>query len=161
MTLLTSIHSPFVNESSDPTPLQKKPRVHRNCPRAFHVVESKTLDCPLPKSQVLPSPQNIWTEFPLTATAAETAMKGRWEIERILEGMDRRKIIVVGPCSIHDSLAAIEYAWKLKPLAELVRDKMLLRSGSLRPPGDSQRQIGIRRIGVASQYYGGLQSRQF
>lgn len=58
--------------------------------------------------------------------AKETVVKGRAGIEAILDGRDSRKIVVVGPCSIHDADAALEYASKLKKLSEKVEDKLLI-----------------------------------
>jgi len=77
-------------------------------------------------SQTLITPQEIKSKLPLTEAAAETVLKSRKEIEDILEGIDSRKFIVVGPCSIHDVKAAEEYAGRLKILADKVKDKLLL-----------------------------------
>jgi 3-deoxy-7-phosphoheptulonate synthase len=76
--------------------------------------------------QTLITPQEIKSKLPLTEAAAETVLKSRKEIEDILEGIDSRKFIVVGPCSIHDVKAAEEYAGRLKILADKVKDKLLL-----------------------------------
>ncbi|MCC5661740.1 3-deoxy-7-phosphoheptulonate synthase [Nostoc sp. XA010] len=75
---------------------------------------------------VLLAPQEVKAILPLTETAEETALKFRNQIEKILDFQDSRKFIVVGPCSIHDPLAALEYAYKLKELADRVQDKLLL-----------------------------------
>ena len=64
--------------------------------------------------------------MPLAADAEKTVLQFRDEIEKILDFQDRRKFIVVGPCSIHDPNAAIEYARKLKDLADRVQDQLLL-----------------------------------
>lgn len=78
------------------------------------------------QSQVLITPIEIKSKFPLTDLAEITVLKSRHEIEAILDGKDKRKFIVVGPCSIHDVKAAEEYAKKLKKLSEQVQDKFLL-----------------------------------
>jgi 3-deoxy-7-phosphoheptulonate synthase len=62
---------------------------------------------------VLP-PAFLEEELPLTETASATVFKARNEIIDILNGKDRRLIVVVGPCSIHDTKAAREYAELLK-----------------------------------------------
>jgi 3-deoxy-7-phosphoheptulonate synthase len=62
---------------------------------------------------VLP-PAFLEEELPLTETASATVFKARNEIIDILHGKDRRLIVVVGPCSIHDTKAAREYAELLK-----------------------------------------------
>ncbi len=78
------------------------------------------------KSEVLITPKQIKSILPLTDSAEKTVVRARKEIEAILEGHDKKKFIVVGPCSIHDIKAAEEYAVKLKSLAERVEDKLLL-----------------------------------
>jgi 3-deoxy-7-phosphoheptulonate synthase len=60
------------------------------------------------------SPEQIRREFPLTEKAATTTYETRGEIHRILHGADDRLLVIVGPCSIHDPDAALEYARKLK-----------------------------------------------
>ncbi|MCF2149092.1 3-deoxy-7-phosphoheptulonate synthase [Desmonostoc muscorum LEGE 12446] len=76
--------------------------------------------------RVLLTPNEIKSRLPLTQLAEQTVLKYREEIEDILDFRDRRKFIVVGPCSIHDPKAAIEYSQRLKVLAEKVQDKLLL-----------------------------------
>jgi 3-deoxy-7-phosphoheptulonate synthase len=78
------------------------------------------------KSQVLLTPEELKSKLPLTESAEYTSLKFRQEIKSILDFEDRRKFIVVGPCSIHDTKAAIEYSEKLKNLANKVQDKLLL-----------------------------------
>ncbi len=77
-------------------------------------------------SRVLLTPQEIKEKLPLTDTAEKTVLTYRSELKKIIAGQDSRKFVVVGPCSIHDIDAAEVYAQKLKPLADYVRDKMLL-----------------------------------
>ncbi|MBW4591452.1 MAG: 3-deoxy-7-phosphoheptulonate synthase [Brasilonema angustatum HA4187-MV1] len=76
--------------------------------------------------QPLLTPDDLKSRLPLTPLAKETVFQFREELEKILTFQDRRKFIVVGPCSIHDTKAAIEYSEKLKILAERVQDKLLL-----------------------------------
>ncbi|UKO97762.1 3-deoxy-7-phosphoheptulonate synthase [Nostoc sp. UHCC 0870] len=75
---------------------------------------------------VLLTPNEVKSKVPLTPYAEQTVWKFRKEIEQILDFQDRRKFIVVGPCSIHDTDAAIEYAKRLKDLAVRVQDNLLL-----------------------------------
>ncbi len=77
-------------------------------------------------SRVLLTPQEIKEKLPLTDPAEKTVLTYRSELKKIIAGQDSRKFVVVGPCSIHDIDAAEVYAQKLKPLADRVRDKMLL-----------------------------------
>ena len=82
-----------------------------------HVIEIKAL----------PSPRVIKTRLPITDEAAALVVETREAIRRILHGQDReRLLIIVGPCSIHDPEAAYEYAAKLKPLADALRDRLLI-----------------------------------
>lgn len=77
-------------------------------------------------SHTLITPEQIRKILPISDELEKSILKFRQEIEKILEFQDSRKFIVVGPCSIHDTKAAEEYAHKLKLLAEKVEDKLLL-----------------------------------
>lgn len=83
-------------------------------------------DTRIESSKVLLTPQEIQERLPINDREAETVFQGRRDIENIIDGNDKRKFIVVGPCSIHDVNLALEYAKKLKKLSDLVRDKLLL-----------------------------------
>ncbi len=65
--------------------------------------------------EVLP-PNDVISEFPITPPVSELVFKSRQNISDIIHGRDDRLVVVVGPCSIHDPKAAIEYAKKLKNL---------------------------------------------
>ena len=63
----------------------------------------------------LPPPEHLIRFFPIAGTPVETLIgSARDSIRRILTGQDDRLLVVIGPCSIHDPLAALEYARKLK-----------------------------------------------
>ncbi len=72
------------------------------------------------------TPSELKTEYPLTEKAVSTVMEGQQTIRNILSGKDKRKFIVVGPCSIHDPESALEYAHKLNKLSEEVSEKLFL-----------------------------------
>lgn len=74
----------------------------------------------------LMTPQQLKAELPLTGQALETMTKARETIFSILDRKDHRLFVVVGPCSIHDTKAALEYAGKLKKLAEQVADTIYI-----------------------------------
>jgi 3-deoxy-7-phosphoheptulonate synthase len=74
----------------------------------------------------MPAPEQIKTEQPLTAAGADAVRSGRAQLMRILDRQDARLFVVVGPCSIHDPHAALEYAQRLRSLAEEVGDALLL-----------------------------------
>ncbi|MDR2507212.1 MAG: 3-deoxy-7-phosphoheptulonate synthase, partial [Candidatus Accumulibacter sp.] len=74
----------------------------------------------------MPSPEEIHARVPLSDRARQTVMRGRETIRNILDRKDRRFFIVVGPCSIHDPAAALEYAHRLKALSEELSDTLAL-----------------------------------
>lgn len=89
-------------------------------------MHQKIFDTHIQRSQVLLTPEDIKTKLPLSEVAETTVCQFRQQIENIIDGIDPRKFIVVGPCSIHDLTAALEYAQKLKVLADKVSDRLLL-----------------------------------
>jgi 3-deoxy-7-phosphoheptulonate synthase len=73
------------------------------------------------------TPAQVQAELPLNDAATETVATTRREIQDVLAGRDDRLLVVVGPCSIHDPQAALDYAAKLKPLrAQLGRDLLIV-----------------------------------
>jgi 3-deoxy-7-phosphoheptulonate synthase len=75
---------------------------------------------------VMPSPDEVKARLPLTDGAAETVVRGRRAIEAILDGKDRRLFVVVGPCSIHDPVAGLDYARRLRRLADELAESLCL-----------------------------------
>jgi 3-deoxy-7-phosphoheptulonate synthase len=71
-------------------------------------------------------PSHVLREFPATPKAAEVAFNTRQAIHRILFGADDRLLVIIGPCSIHDAEAALEYARKLKREADRLKDDLLV-----------------------------------
>ncbi|MEY4447328.1 MAG: Phospho-2-dehydro-3-deoxyheptonate aldolase, Phe-sensitive, partial [Pseudomonadota bacterium] len=68
---------------------------------------------------VLPPPEHLMRFFPITGTAVETLIsQTRRNIHNIMAGKDDRLLVVIGPCSIHDPAAALDYARRLKPLRD-------------------------------------------
>jgi len=72
------------------------------------------------------TPAQIKEQLPSGPAEIETVTKGRKAARAILSGEDDRLLVVVGPCSIHDPVAAIEYAHRLAKLAKEVEDKYLI-----------------------------------
>ncbi|MCK5813517.1 MAG: 3-deoxy-7-phosphoheptulonate synthase [Cocleimonas sp.] len=70
------------------------------------------------------SPAELQGEFPVTKIASNTVYKAREEAHRILHGDDDRLLVVVGPCSIHDPEAALEYAEKLLVLRDELKEHL-------------------------------------
>jgi len=85
-----------------------------------------TRDLNIEKTVPLIAPRELLTELPLSATGSDTVFAGREEIKRLLAGEDPRLLVVVGPCSIHDPAAALDYARRLRALADEVNDQILL-----------------------------------
>jgi 3-deoxy-7-phosphoheptulonate synthase len=69
-------------------------------------------------------PSILQERLPLSTTSAQRVHQSRQEIVAILHGADDRLLVVVGPCSIHDPGAALEYAGRLAPLAEKLADDL-------------------------------------
>jgi 3-deoxy-7-phosphoheptulonate synthase len=74
----------------------------------------------------LAPPAHVLREFPATEKAAVTAYETRQALHRILHGSDDRLLVIVGPCSIHDYDAALEYARLLKEEADRLKDDLLV-----------------------------------
>ena len=74
----------------------------------------------------MPTPADVHARAPLTEAAAATVARGREALRAILERRDPRLFVVVGPCSIHDPLAALDYATRLARLASEVATTMLI-----------------------------------
>ena len=67
--------------------------------------------------RTLPPPSQLHLDIAASAAATQNVNAARAALTEILSGRDKRLIVVVGPCSIHDPKAAMEYAHKLKALA--------------------------------------------
>ncbi len=73
------------------------------------------------------SPQQVHDDMPITDAAAHTILAARADIHRILTGEDDRLLVVIGPCSIHDTAAAHDYAQRLKRAKdELAADLLIV-----------------------------------
>ncbi|MBI2066789.1 MAG: 3-deoxy-7-phosphoheptulonate synthase [Deltaproteobacteria bacterium] len=88
--------------------------------------QKKLINTNIESSYLLPTPVEIQRQLPLTKTAQKTVSEGRGIIRNILDGKERRLFVVVGPCSIHDPKAALEYAGKLKKLSDEVSKNIFL-----------------------------------
>ncbi|MDC0948606.1 3-deoxy-7-phosphoheptulonate synthase [Gammaproteobacteria bacterium] len=86
----------------------------------------ETDDLRIARMEPVDSPNCISGELPVTAAIADTVASAREQIVDILDKRDDRLHVVVGPCSIHDREAALEYAERLKGLAERYSDDLML-----------------------------------
>ena len=86
---------------------------------------SRTDDARIKDITVLPPPDHLIRFFPIRGTPVESLIADtRQAIRRIINGKDDRLLVVVGPCSIHDPVAALDYARQLKPLRERYADTL-------------------------------------
>ncbi|GAA5442564.1 phospho-2-dehydro-3-deoxyheptonate aldolase, Tyr-sensitive [Microbulbifer sp. NBRC 101763] len=76
--------------------------------------------------EVLISPEMLKSELPISDAAEATVAKGRSAVRDILDRKDHRLMVVIGPCSVHDVGAAMEYAKRLKAVADKVSDTLLI-----------------------------------
>jgi 3-deoxy-7-phosphoheptulonate synthase len=74
----------------------------------------------------MPSPATLHAKLPLSSIAGATVADGRAALRNIIDRSDPRLFVVVGPCSIHDPVAGLDYARRLKALQAEVADTMLL-----------------------------------
>lgn len=82
-----------------------------------------TEDLRIAATKELVSPAQIHEQFPISESAAQCTLKAREHIQAIMSGKDNRLVAVVGPCSIHDPVSAMEYARRLAGLrSELSED---------------------------------------
>lgn len=65
-------------------------------------------------------------ELPITAEATQTVTTARQEVADIISGADDRLVVIVGPCSIHDPVAALDYARRLKEQADRLSDSLCI-----------------------------------
>jgi 3-deoxy-7-phosphoheptulonate synthase len=72
------------------------------------------------------TPAQIKEQLPVSRSQMETVLRGREQARAIIRGEDDRLLVVVGPCSIHDSAAALEYAEKLAALSREVADRIFV-----------------------------------
>jgi 3-deoxy-7-phosphoheptulonate synthase len=75
---------------------------------------------------VLLTPDAIKDRVPMTSRGQVTVLDGRQAVENVLDRTDHRLMVVVGPCSIHDPSAAMDYAHRLKRVADEVSDTLLV-----------------------------------
>ena len=89
-------------------------------------INNKTDDLKISSMKELSSPVEIINEFPMSASATKTILNARTEIINIIKGNDNRLMVIVGPCSIHDTNSAKEYAEKLLELKQKVSKNLLI-----------------------------------
>lgn len=89
-------------------------------------MEEKVFDNNILGYETLPSPRGLMEDIQLSASDREFIASSRRQIEDILNKKNKRKIIIVGPCSIHDTKTCMEYAEKIKKLSDEVSDELII-----------------------------------
>lgn len=102
--------------------MSQSPNTQINTTTHHHDIDDVNIEKFIP----LITPKALKTLYPLSDTAYQTVRQGRSVVQDILDGKDKRILVVVGPCSIHDTKAAHEYADKLKVLAEELSDELFI-----------------------------------
>ncbi|MES9850960.1 MAG: 3-deoxy-7-phosphoheptulonate synthase AroG [Candidatus Thiodiazotropha sp. L084R] len=72
----------------------------------------------------LTPPAQIHQELPLTEKASNTVFNARQQIHQILHGEDDRLLVIIGPCSVHDPEAALDYAQRLQSVRESLKEDL-------------------------------------
>lgn len=86
----------------------------------------RTSDINVTATHELPSPVELFQELPKTAAQSEFITRSREDIHRVIFTEDRRFLLIIGPCSIHDLKAGRDYAQRLAKLAAEVSDRIMV-----------------------------------
>ena len=101
-----------------------KPRPHQRQLKGF--MPYRTDDVRIQELRELVTPRTLMEEFALDPEKAKLIYETRHEIHRILHDHDHRLVVIAGPCSIHDTEAAIDYAGKLKEMSRPYEGTLLV-----------------------------------
>lgn len=96
--------------------------------QALHCLELDAAERSLKraKNHHFPTPAALQEALPVSAEVRETVNQGRSSLLALADGCDDRLMVLIGPCSVHDPKAAIEYAQWLKPLADQYRNELIV-----------------------------------
>ena len=94
--------------------------------RTAKMQKTATRDTRLSSAEPLITPAELIEQLPIPSEVEQTVLEGREQVERIIDGKDNRLMAVVGPCSIHDEEAALEYAGRVKDLTKKLSDRLLI-----------------------------------
>jgi len=87
---------------------------------------SATRDVHIDSTTPLITPINLVNKLPITPNVESTVLSGREQVRKVLNGEDKRLMMIVGPCSIHDEEVALDYAHRLKEISDKVSDRLLI-----------------------------------
>ena len=85
-----------------------------------------SIDIRIQKVEPLISPKKLSEMLPISPELTSSIISMRQSVDKVIRGEDDRLLAIVGPCSIHDIDAAVEYAKKLKKLADSIKDQMVV-----------------------------------
>jgi 3-deoxy-7-phosphoheptulonate synthase len=86
----------------------------------------QTKDLRITGTKEIQTPESLMQELPLSESAANTVTEARQQIYDVLDGKDDRLVVIIGPCSIHDTGAALDYAARLKKLKDELEDELVI-----------------------------------
>ncbi|WP_338403923.1 3-deoxy-7-phosphoheptulonate synthase [Cellulosimicrobium arenosum] len=89
-------------------------------------LQARTHDLRVRALDALPQPRTMLADLPLGATRSDLVTTSRREIRDVLTGDDDRLLVIVGPCSVHDPQAALDYATRLAAVAHELADDLLV-----------------------------------
>ena len=107
-----------------------------------------TQELPIRDMSPLLPPRALKAELPMTEVAHRTVVESRAAIRRILRREDHRLLVIVGPCSIHDPEAALEYASRLNALRQGLADLGIERKHNAAPEKDPAGLLQSREFGI-------------
>jgi len=86
----------------------------------------QTKDLRITGTKEILTPEELMRDLPLSEQASNTVTDARQHVYDVLDGKDDRLVIIMGPCSIHDTVAAIDYAGRLKQLIDELEDDLII-----------------------------------
>lgn len=86
----------------------------------------KTDDLRIREIKQVVAPSEVHKEYPITEVATETVFNAREAIHRIIHGEDDRLLVIVGPCSVHDTDAALDYANRLSKVRDALSEDLMI-----------------------------------
>ena len=103
-------------------------RVHQVPPSLYHSrpMFHRTDDLRIRQLKPLIPPAILLEELPITEQVSTLVARTRQEIADVLHGRDDRLLAVIGPCSIHDPVAGVDYARRLAAVARRLRDEVVV-----------------------------------
>ncbi|MFZ9037914.1 MAG: 3-deoxy-7-phosphoheptulonate synthase [Gammaproteobacteria bacterium] len=90
------------------------------------MIMQQTKDLRISGTKEIQTPEALMQELPLSEKAAATVTEARQQIYDVLDGNDDRLVVIIGPCSIHDTEAAHEYADRLAKMIDELKDDLLI-----------------------------------